>query len=65
MWNDPIVEEVREARDQLAGRFAYGLRALVEYLRKKEREGVTEVVGLEAGIRKRSARGSTTGLRQP
>lgn len=46
MWTDPIVEEVREARDQLAGRFGYDFGALVEYLRKKEREEVVEVRGL-------------------
>jgi len=65
MWNDPIVEEVREARDQLAGRFGYDLGALVEYRRKKEREEVTVVVEQDAGILKRSSRGVTPGLRQP
>jgi len=44
MWRDPIVEEVREARDRLACRFGHDLTALVEYLRGKEREESAEVV---------------------
>jgi hypothetical protein len=35
VWKDPIVEEVREARDRIARRFGYDLTALVEYLRGK------------------------------
>ena len=37
MRNDPIVEEVRKARQEYAKRFNYGLRAMAEDLREKER----------------------------
>jgi len=35
--NDPIVEEVRKARDEYAARFNYDLAAMVRDLREKER----------------------------
>ncbi len=35
MWNDPIVEETRAIRDQIASRFDYDVRALGEYFKSK------------------------------
>ena len=64
MWEDPIVEELRAARDRLAGRFGYDLNALVEYLRGKEREAAAEVVRLNTVVRKQLARGSPSTLQQ-
>ena len=32
MWNDPIVEETRAARDVIAARFDYDFDALMDYL---------------------------------
>lgn len=44
MWKDPIVEEVREIRQQHAARFNYDLRAIVDDIRKRqERSGRTYV----------------------
>jgi hypothetical protein len=44
MWKDPIVEEVRQIRQQHAKRFNYDLRAIVEDLRKlQEQSGRTYV----------------------
>lgn len=41
---DPIVEEVRRARAEYAGRFNYDLRAMCEDLRKlSEKTGVATV----------------------
>ncbi len=64
MWKDPIVEEVREARNRLAGRFGYDLHALVEYLRGKEREAAAEVVRPNAVVRKKLDREAPPTLRQ-
>ena len=37
MRNDPIVEEVRKARQEYAKRFNYDLHAMAEDLKQKER----------------------------
>ena len=37
MWNDPIVEEVRRIRDELAARFDYNIEAIVENARKEQK----------------------------
>lgn len=44
---DPIVEEVRRARDEHAKRFNYDLDAIVADLQKKEKEGGRTVVTFE------------------
>jgi hypothetical protein len=36
MWNDPIVEEIRQASNKLAAQFNYDLRALWEYYREQQ-----------------------------
>ncbi|MHB8777055.1 MAG: hypothetical protein ACYC6R_04730 [Anaerolineales bacterium] len=36
MWNDPIVEEVRKARDEHAKKFNYDLQAIVADLKKQQ-----------------------------
>ena len=47
MWEDPIVEETRAAREQLSARFNHDLAALCQYLREQEREHPDRVVTLE------------------
>ena len=39
MWKDPIVEETRRRRDELARRFDYDIKAIGEALRGQCREG--------------------------
>jgi len=41
MFDDPIVAEVRRARDELARRFNYDIHAICEDLRKREGRTVT------------------------
>ena len=43
---DPIVEEVRKAREEHAKRFNFDLHAICEDLRKKEKESGHPVVSL-------------------
>ena len=38
MWTDPIVEEVREAREEYAAGFGYDLDAIFEDLRIQQEE---------------------------
>ena len=47
MWEDPIVEETRAAREELFARFNYDLAALCEYLRRKQGEHSGRVVTRE------------------
>ncbi len=35
-WEDPIVKEVRNVRDQIAAEHQYDLRALCKYLQERE-----------------------------
>jgi hypothetical protein len=37
MWEDPIVAEVRNIRDEIAKRFNYDIRAIAEYMREREK----------------------------
>jgi hypothetical protein len=46
MINDPIVEEVRQVRDQHAARFNYDLKAIVADLRKQEKKSSRKFVRL-------------------
>jgi len=39
MWNDPIVEEVREIRNAHAKKFNYDLKAIAADLRKQQQKG--------------------------
>ncbi len=47
MWEDPIVQETRAAREELAARFNHDVAALCRYLREKEGEHPDRVVTLE------------------
>jgi hypothetical protein len=46
MWKDPVVEEVRAARDEYARRFDYDIEAICRDLRAQEAESGREVVSL-------------------
>ena len=46
MFKDPIVEEVRRAREAILARCHYHLGELVAYLKAKEREDPVEKVSL-------------------
>lgn len=43
-WSDPIVDEVRRARDAYAARFNYDLRAIFRDLKEKEKRSGRKVV---------------------
>jgi hypothetical protein len=47
MWEDPIVKETREAREELFAHFDNDLGALCKFLREKEREHPERVVTLK------------------
>jgi hypothetical protein len=47
MWQDPIVEETRAAREELLKRFDYDLDALCAYLRQLEAQDDKKAVTLE------------------
>lgn len=38
IWDDPIIEEVRRVKREIAAEFNYDIHALCEYLRQRERE---------------------------
>lgn len=48
-WSDPIVDEVRRARDAYAARFNYDLRAIFRDLKEKERRGGRTLVSYAEG----------------
>ncbi len=52
MWEDPIVEETRAAREELLERFNYDLDALCAYLQEQETRSAKKAITLEP---KRSA----------
>jgi hypothetical protein len=43
-WRDPIVEEIRQIRNELDARFDYNVRAIIEDAMKREKTGGREVV---------------------
>jgi hypothetical protein len=43
-WSDPIVDEVRRARDAYAARFNYDLRAIFRDLKEQEKRGGCKLV---------------------
>ena len=47
MWEDPIVKETRDAREELLKRFNYDLDALCEYLGRMEAASSKKSVALE------------------
>ncbi len=46
MWEDPIVKETRDAREELFARFNHDLGALCRFLREKQAEHADRVVTL-------------------
>jgi hypothetical protein len=44
MWEDPIVVEVRKARDEHAAKFGYDLRLIFEDIRRQEKESGRKTV---------------------
>ena len=46
MWTDPIIEEVRQTREEHAKKFNYDLRAIAEDLKKQQAANGREVVVL-------------------
>jgi hypothetical protein len=46
MWTDPIVEEVRKARQEYAEQFNYDLHAMAADLRRHEQEHPERLVSL-------------------
>ena len=48
-WSDPIVDEVRRARDAYAARFNYDLRAIFRDLKEQEKRGGRKVVSYAEG----------------
>jgi hypothetical protein len=47
MWNDPIVEEVRKAREEHAARFDYDLTRIFQDLKEREDKSGRKVVSLQ------------------
>ncbi|MEE8058413.1 MAG: hypothetical protein V3T17_11350 [Pseudomonadales bacterium] len=46
MWEDPIVKEVREIRDQLAAEYDYDVRKLCRYLQECERQEHRKIISM-------------------
>jgi hypothetical protein len=46
MWRDPIVEEIRQYRQEYAARFNHDLKAICRDLRQRQAEGDRKVVSL-------------------
>jgi hypothetical protein len=46
MWNDPIVEEVKKAREEHAARFDYDLKRIFQDLKEREGKSGHKVVSL-------------------
>jgi len=55
MFKDPIVEEVREARQKHAARFNFDLRRIAEDLRAKEQQSGRKIVSFPAKPAKKKA----------
>ncbi len=47
MWNDPIIEETRKRRDELAQKLGGELEAICKALQKREAETTRKVVSLQ------------------
>lgn len=48
MWNDPIVEETRKIRDEIAARFNYDVEALGKYYQAQQTKEHRVVVKRQA-----------------
>ena len=60
MWQDPIVEEVRKARQDHAKKFGYNLKAIYDDLKATEKFGGREVVSLPSKRLKKDKADLTT-----
>lgn len=47
MWKDPIVEEIRAVREQIAREFNYDLGEIMAHLRKSQEANLGRVVSKE------------------
>ena len=45
-WEDPIVKEVRDIREQIAAEHHHSLRALCKYLQEREQHELRKLVTL-------------------
>jgi len=52
MWKDPIVKEVRKAREEHAAKFNFDIKSIIEDARQKQATGKHQVVSF-AVIKKR------------
>jgi hypothetical protein len=52
---DPITDEVRKNRDEIAKRFNYDLKAIIADARKRQKGRGKKVVSLARGRKKRTA----------
>lgn len=56
MFKDPVVDEVRRAREEHAQKFSYNLEKIVEDLQRRQQESKREFVSFEPKrIQKKSA----------
>lgn len=46
MWRDPIVEEIRQLRQQYAAQFNHDLKAICQDLRERQKKSGRKVVTL-------------------
>ena len=46
MWRDPIVEEIRQLRQQYAAQFNHDLKAICQDLRERQKKGGRKLVTL-------------------
>lgn len=46
MWRDPIVEEIRQLREQYAAQFDHDLKAICRDLRARQKAGGRKVISL-------------------
>ena len=54
MAKDPIIDEVRKNRQEIAERFGYDLRAIIADAKKRQKTHGKKVVSLARGKKKRT-----------
>jgi hypothetical protein len=54
MWKDPIVEEIRAVREQIARECHYDIGEIMAYLRKRQEANADRVVTKEDVARRRA-----------
>ena len=67
-WSDPIVDEVRRARDAYAARFNYDLRAIYRDLKEQEKRSGRKVISYavsSTGVEPNSYMASEVNRRTP